>query len=208
MPKITEERRTERREHILAAARRCFAEHGYEGATVVRLEEATGLSRGAIFNYFASKEDLFVELAVEDAERLSDLWVDEGLPAVVHEIYELDPDWLAVYLELVRRVRTDSDFRKRLDEREQEFVPANRAKIEAMQRAGELRRDLEPKEIGAFINLVLNGLALARASGDAMPNADLVLRLLEDVVGGRPAPPARKNAARRDRRARRPAGAP
>jgi TetR/AcrR family transcriptional regulator, transcriptional repressor of aconitase len=208
MPKITEERRTERREHILAAARRCFAEHGYEGATVVRLEEATGLSRGAIFNYFASKEDLFVELAVEDAERLSDLWVDEGLPAVVHEIYELDPDWLAVYLELVRRVRTDSDFRKRLDEREQEFVPANRAKIEAMQRAGELRRDLEPKDIGAFINLVLNGLALARASGDAMPNADLVLRLLEDVVGGRPAPPARKNAARRDRRARRPAGAP
>jgi AcrR family transcriptional regulator len=185
MPKITEERRTERREHILAAARRCFAEHGYEGATVVRLEEATGLSRGAIFNYFASKEDLFVELAVEDAERLSGLWVGEGLAAVVREIYDLDPDWLAVYLELVRRVRTDADFRQRLDEREQEFVPANRAKIEALQQAGELRGDLEPKDIGAFINLVLNGLALARASGDPMPNADLVLRLLEDVVGGR-----------------------
>ncbi len=64
MPKISDERKTERREQILAGARRCFAENGYEGATVARLEEATGLSRGAIFNYFASKEDLFVELAV------------------------------------------------------------------------------------------------------------------------------------------------
>jgi AcrR family transcriptional regulator len=49
MPKISEERRAERREQILAGARRCFAEHGYEGATVARLEEAIGL-RGAIFN--------------------------------------------------------------------------------------------------------------------------------------------------------------
>jgi len=53
MPKISEERKTERREQILEGARRCFAEHGYEGATVVRLEREIGLSRGAIFNYFA-----------------------------------------------------------------------------------------------------------------------------------------------------------
>jgi hypothetical protein len=57
MPKISEERRVERREQILEGARRCFAEHGYEGATVVKLEEEIGLSRGAIFNYFSSKDD-------------------------------------------------------------------------------------------------------------------------------------------------------
>ena len=63
MPKITTERRTERREEILDGARRCFAEHGYEGATVTKLEREIGLSRGAIFNYFSSKDDLFLELA-------------------------------------------------------------------------------------------------------------------------------------------------
>ena len=110
MPKISDERKTERREQILASARRCFAEHGYEGATVVRLEEATGLSRGAIFNYFGSKEELFIELAVEDTARMSELWVNEGLEAVVREIIELDPDWLGVYLELIQRVRTDPEF--------------------------------------------------------------------------------------------------
>ena len=184
MPKISDERKAERREQILAAARRCFAQHGYEGATVARLEKATGLSRGGIFNYFDSKEDLFIELAVEDARRMSDVWVNQGLPAVVDEVFGLDPAWLSVYLELVRRVRTDEDFRRRIEERQQAVVPMNRAKIEEAQRAGEFRDDLEAKEIGQFVNLVLNGLALSRASGDELPPAELVLRLLAAAVGG------------------------
>ena len=185
MPKISDERRAERREQILAGARRCFAEHGYEGATVARLEAEIGLSRGAIFNYFGSKEDLFVELAVEDSARMSDLWVNEGLEAVVREVLELDPAWLGVYLELVRRVRTDQEFRRRVEKRQEAIVPVNRARAEEAQRAGEFRDDLDAREIGAFVNLVLNGLALQRASGDEPPRVELVVGLLEDAIGGR-----------------------
>jgi TetR/AcrR family transcriptional regulator, transcriptional repressor of aconitase len=36
MPKISEERKAERREQILAGARRCFAEHGY-GENLLRV---------------------------------------------------------------------------------------------------------------------------------------------------------------------------
>jgi len=178
MPKISEKRKAERREQILAAARRCFAELGYEGATVVRLEEATGLSRGAIFNYFPSKEELFVELAVQDSARMSELWVNEGLEAVVREVMDIDPAWLAVYLELIRRVRTDADFRGRIEARQKEVAPVNRAKVEQGQRSGEFRNDVEAKEIGIFVNLVLNGLALQRASGEEPPSVELVLNLL------------------------------
>ncbi len=185
MPKISEERRTERREQILAGARRCFAEHGYERATVARLEREIGLSRGAIFNYFASKEELFIELAVRDSARMSDVWVNEGLEAVVREVMELDPAWLSVYLELFRRARNDPDFRKRIEKRHSSVAPANLARIEQAQRTGELRDDLEPKQVGLFANLVLNGLALQRASGEQLPPAELVLKLLGDAVGGR-----------------------
>jgi TetR/AcrR family transcriptional regulator, transcriptional repressor of aconitase len=185
MPKISDERKTERREQILATARRCFAEHGYEGATVVRLEEATGLSRGAIFNYFSSKEELFIELAVQDTARMSELWVNEGLEAVVREIIELDPDWLGVYLELIQRVRTDPEFRGRIEERQKAVIPVNRARVEEAQRSGEFRDDLEPSELGTFVNLVLNGLALLRAQGDEPPRVELVVGLLEDAIGGR-----------------------
>ena len=185
MPKISEERREERREQILAGARRCFAEHGYEGATVARLEEEIGLSRGAIFNYFPSKEDLFVELAVRDTARMSDLWVNHGLESVVREVVELDPAWLSVYLELFRRVRTDTDFKERIESRQKEIAPANRARIEEAQRSGEFRDDVEPRHLGAFVNLVLNGLALQRASGEELPSTELVLGLLDDAIGGR-----------------------
>jgi TetR/AcrR family transcriptional regulator, transcriptional repressor of aconitase len=185
VPKISEERRTERRTQILEGARRAFAEHGYEGATVARLEDAVGLSRGAIFNYFPSKEELFVELAMQDSARLSELWVNRGLGAVVREVLELDPAWLGVYLELIRRVRTDSDFRRRIEERQQELAPVNRARIAEAQESGEFRTDIAAKDLGAFVNLVLNGLALQRAQGDEPSSPDLVVGLLEDAIGGR-----------------------
>jgi TetR/AcrR family transcriptional regulator, transcriptional repressor of aconitase len=198
VPKISEERKTERREQILAGARRCFAQNGYEGATVARLETEIGLSRGAIFNYFGSKEDLFVALAVQDSARMSETFVEHGLEGVVREIVELDPDWLSVYLELFRRVRTDESFHRKIEDSQRAgaAVERNRARIEEGQRTGELRSDLEPKQIGAFLNLVLNGLALARAGGEEPPEVELVLDLLGDAIGG---------GARRDTRPRTPA---
>ena len=196
MPRISDERKLERREQILAGARRCFAEHGYERATVARLEREIGLSRGAIFNYFPSKEELFVELAVRDSARMSEVWVNDGLEAVVREVFELDPDWLSVNLELLRRVRNDPDFRQRIESRQKQASPANRARIEAAQQTGEFRDDLEPKQIGVFVNLVLNGLAIYRASGEELPPVELVLDLLGDAIGGRarPGTPSRTRA--------------
>jgi TetR/AcrR family transcriptional regulator, transcriptional repressor of aconitase len=195
MPKISEERKNERREQILEGARRCFAENGYEGATVAKLEHETGLSRGAIFNYFPSKEDLFIELAVRDSARMSDVWVNEGLEAVVRLVVELDPAWLSVYLELFRRIRTDDLFRERIESRQRTAVPANRARIEQAQRDGEFREDISPKEIGIFVNLVLNGLAIMRAGGQELPSTELVLGLLRDAIGpARARTPARRSA--------------
>jgi AcrR family transcriptional regulator len=183
VPKISEQRKAERREQILEGARRCFAENGYEGATVVKLEQATGLSRGAIFNYFPSKEELFVELAVRDSTRMSEIWISGGLEGVVREVVELDPAWLSVYLELFRRIRTDRDFSAKIEARQKSVASANRERVEQAQRDGEFRDDVGPKDIGTFVNLVLNGLALLRAGGEELPSTDLVLRLLRDAIG-------------------------
>ena len=78
MPKLSETEKDARRRRVLDGARRCFARHGYEGATVVRLEREIGLSRGAIFNWFPSKQELFLALAAEDNERLHTLFAEEA----------------------------------------------------------------------------------------------------------------------------------
>ena len=71
MPKVSAERLLATRRQILDGARRAFAQHGYEGATVRVLEREIGLSRGAIFHHFKDKDALFLELAAEDAEEMA-----------------------------------------------------------------------------------------------------------------------------------------
>ena len=69
MPKLSDTEKEVRRRRVLEGARRCFARYGYDGATVVRLEREIGLSRGAIFNWFPSKQDLFLALAASVSPR-------------------------------------------------------------------------------------------------------------------------------------------
>ncbi|HRP12326.1 MAG TPA: TetR/AcrR family transcriptional regulator [Terricaulis sp.] len=57
------------REAILAAARRVFAQLGYEAATVRDIIRGTDLASGTFYNYFRSKEEVFEALAGDGARR-------------------------------------------------------------------------------------------------------------------------------------------
>jgi AcrR family transcriptional regulator len=60
MPKISAEKRTERRGQILNAARRCFQREGLHVTTMNDIIGASGLSAGAVYSYFENKEDLIL----------------------------------------------------------------------------------------------------------------------------------------------------
>lgn len=183
MPKIPEERKAERREQILAGARRCFARHGYEGATVARLEQEIGLSRGAIFHYFPSKEDLFLELAFRDNERLVRLWIDKGWEATVRELAAEDPDWVGVYLELSRKIRTDREFRRKHEQRNREqLAPLLVQHVQDEQARGVVRDDAPPEKIAGFVSLVLNGVAVQMATGEPIRDVDALVELVRSAV--------------------------
>jgi AcrR family transcriptional regulator len=51
-----------RREAILAASLRIFTRHGLHGVKMADIAREAGVSYGLAYHYFASKEDLFVEL--------------------------------------------------------------------------------------------------------------------------------------------------
>jgi AcrR family transcriptional regulator len=185
MPKLSEEAKEARRDEILQAARRCFATYGYEGATVVRLEQETGLSRGAIFNYFPSKGEIFLALAERDADRFGRLWADKGLAAVIRAFVEEDPEWLGAYLEVSRRLRTDPDFRARWKRRAPEAGQRIEERLEAARAAGEIRDDIPLESVSRFVDIALDGLALRLAAGFPAPDADEFLDLIETAIRGR-----------------------
>jgi len=66
MPKVTEEHRLARRQQIVAAARRCVAEQGFHKSTMADVIRESGLSAGAVYGYFKSKEEILAAIA-EDA---------------------------------------------------------------------------------------------------------------------------------------------
>ena len=59
MPKVVPEYKEEARSRILDAAYKLFAEKGYHEATMDDIAKRLGVSKGAIYLYFPSKEDLF-----------------------------------------------------------------------------------------------------------------------------------------------------
>jgi len=66
MPKISEEQREARREHILAAARRCFMRKGFHETSMLDLFAEAGLSSGSVYLYFKSKDDVIMAIAEEN----------------------------------------------------------------------------------------------------------------------------------------------
>ncbi len=57
-----EERLADNRERILLAARKLIAGGGLREASITAVSQVAGLSTGAIYRYFPSKADLFVEV--------------------------------------------------------------------------------------------------------------------------------------------------
>ena len=177
MPKVSEEHVQARREQILAGARRTFARHGYEGATVTRLEDEIGLSRGAIFNYYPDKWSLFLALAAQDQHQFMRVLEEQGIDGLLRRLTEESPDWLAVYFELARRLRTNPELMQELRDRNPEASHRGDELLAKLHRAGELRGDIELETIIAFVNIVANGLALAVSLGLEV-DVDAVLDLV------------------------------
>jgi TetR/AcrR family transcriptional regulator, transcriptional repressor of aconitase len=169
VPKVSEAHKERRRRQITDGARRAFAAHGYAGATVEVLEREIGLSRGAIFSYFGSKLDLFVALAQEDQRRLLDRWLEGGHEAVVRHIVEDDPQWIGVYLDAARMLRTDAELRARWEAMNPELEAELERRYAALQERGELRSDLPLDTIGRFLGVVLDGLAIQQGARFGAP---------------------------------------
>ncbi len=181
MPKVSDAHRAERRRQILDGARGAFAEFGYEGATVARLEAATGLSRGAIFNYFPDKWSIFYALASEDYDRMGRLWLEEGYGSVLRRAASEDPEWIGVYFELLRKLRTNPELRAQWSERSPELNEQLRERVADLQRSSELRQDVPAEQLGQFMGLLLDGIAVQISAGYPV-DVESVLRLVSAAI--------------------------
>lgn len=191
MPRVSQDQLDARRHEILAAARDCFARFGYEGATVRRLEEEIGLSRGAIFHHFRDKESLFLAVAEDDAAAMVETVARNGLVQVMRDLLgragvergESEvAGWLGTQLEVSRRLRTDPEFAKRWAARSEAVTAATRERLIRQRDAGVLRTDVDVEVLTRFLELAYDGLVLHLAMGRPSEDLGKVLDLVEGAV--------------------------
>jgi AcrR family transcriptional regulator len=65
MPKVTDAHRESRREQILVAAWKCFSRNGFHSTSMADVIREAGLSAGAVYLYFRSKDDIIVAVATQ-----------------------------------------------------------------------------------------------------------------------------------------------
>jgi len=68
-----EQTKVQNRQAILDAAREVFGELGYEACTVRDIIRRTGLAAGTFYNYYRSKDEVYVALSDEGARRFTPL---------------------------------------------------------------------------------------------------------------------------------------
>ncbi|NPV75396.1 MAG: TetR/AcrR family transcriptional regulator [Anaerolineae bacterium] len=83
MPKVTEAYLDQRRQQIMNAAYRCFARKGFHQTTMRDIYAEAGLSAGAVYHYFSSKEEIIKASFIFDYHR--------GLPVLQQAAENPDP---------------------------------------------------------------------------------------------------------------------
>lgn len=110
MPRLTKEQQAQRRARILDAAELCFAGAGFHRTTMQDICKRAGVSAGAVYVYFDSKEDLIDGIVARNREDLTrDLGAVAGSPDLLEGlrgalrscVLEKPPHHIALFVEMV-----------------------------------------------------------------------------------------------------------
>lgn len=178
MPKVSAAHEQRRHEQILAAAMACFARAGYSKTSMDDIVRESGLSVGAIYSYFSSKEDLFLALCDQRTEQtlaaFRELYdgpgslAEKNRAAVQLFFHQLSED-LAPYArvsfefwsEAPKSVALQTQ-RARLCEAFRDFVVSL---IAEGKRQGELRPELDEAAVAELILALDDGILMHHVSG-------------------------------------------
>ncbi len=142
---------TDTRRRVLDGALACFLQEGYEPTTIARIRERSGVSNGALFHHFASKEAIAAALYVEAISSYHEgLWEllasrPRSLRRAVRGTIAHQLEWIEAHPDLARFVYMrghldwDSPAGADVAALNRELAAAFRSWLEPLVAAGEVR---------------------------------------------------------------------
>lgn len=87
------EKSQQKRKYIIEKARQVFMEKGYRGVTMKDIIEACEISRGGLYLYFSSTQEIFLEVLKQEQESVDDVFSthvgEESTPGDILELFFL-----------------------------------------------------------------------------------------------------------------------
>jgi AcrR family transcriptional regulator len=171
MPKVLPEYLELRRQQILDAAAACFSRRGFHLSTMQDICEEAGLSPGAVYRYFHSKEEI-IEAMCERGQNQN----TETLSIALEQKQTID-----IFEELIRLFFGDLES----GVRDMQICALNVELISEAPRNERIRESLTRTNLGvrsAFVELIRN----AQDRGEVNPNLDpeAVARVMVSVYQG------------------------
>jgi TetR/AcrR family transcriptional regulator, repressor for uid operon len=200
MPKLKPATQRARREHILDAAEVCFARSGFHRTTMQDICKEALISPGALYVYFASKEDLIAGIAERDraefAERFAEL---SAAPEFMTALSNLGAHYLAdepalkhtmgmeIAVESMRNPKVGAIYRS-VDR----FVHESFEKLfRHLAQEGRIAPDLDIPTVANLFSMIGDGMCVRRATDpdfDAKAVMPAVMALIGKLLNPQPAP--------------------
>jgi AcrR family transcriptional regulator len=210
-PLTPERRRAMTRRHLLDAAAIVFARDGFHGATLDEVAKTAGFTKGAVYSNFKSKDDLFLAVCQDHAERQFAV-IEEVLDSVPHQtehqmprVRELmtsqillwDDTWQALYLEFILYARRNPEARAKVAERDRYEQAAAQHFIEQEYAARGQAPSYPARDLAQITRAIFLGLQIERLEDpDAVTEQtiDTTLRVLDDLMEltAKPLPPRKR----------------
>ena len=181
MPRTSTSRRPStalKREKLVRGATRAFLRDGYEATTMQKVADACRVGKGTLYEYFPSKEDLFIEVCISgfdtDREAIEAAFLKSRSPLktierVLEALLAETPHHLErmpLYFTLWARLSFDDRHRTKCHrafrELYRDFREALARGIERAQERGSVRRDLEPSDLATIIMCAIDGYTYLR----------------------------------------------
>ncbi len=193
--------RAEQRRRILSAAIACFSRDGFHGTSMQKICAEAGMSPGALYRYFPSKESLIGAIVEgERAERACIIDAVETAPTFVEGITGALEQLLAkpstlpsaaLGPEVMAEAIRNETLRAALEPSEAEISDLMRRTIETARERGEIDPAIDLDTLSMLLNAIGDGLMLHNLlhpdwdlAGRTGQIADLIRRMLAPPGGG------------------------
>lgn len=188
------ERKQETRQMLLESAAETFAQLGFHGASVDKIAEFAGFSKGAVYAHFESKEELFLALLEQQIQShvnlIHEVWdkqqsfdhVIENIDNYFHLVSKKSRIWSILSMEFLLYAMRDESVREKWATLIIESVDKISKIIEQMMAEKNYECTLSSEELAWTIMSLENGMAIfSSITGERTP-PNLYGKALQNIL--------------------------